>query len=127
MLTPRRQLRRENARAYRPGEVAEVWLHPSDAGSRHIVDGAEVEVRSVAGRLRLPARVTERVRPGAASIPHGYGDVNVNRLVDCSDLDPLSGMPRMSGTEVEVEPVAAPPPGSADQASRGTISAYRSR
>ena len=102
VLTPRRQLRRENGRAYREGEVMDAWMHPDDAAARGIVDGQTVDVRSLAGALRVPVRVTDRVRQGALSLPHGYGDRNVNHLISASDLDALSGMPRMSGTVVEV-------------------------
>jgi anaerobic selenocysteine-containing dehydrogenase len=104
LLTPRRQLRRENARAYRSGDVMEAWLNPADAESRGVIDGSRVVVSSPVGSLEVPVKVTDRIRPGAVSIPHGYGDANVNRLVSGDDLDAVSGMPRMSGTVVDVVP-----------------------
>ena len=44
--------------------------------------------------------------PGAVSISHGWADTNVNRLISSDDLDPLTGMPRSSGTAVSLERVA---------------------
>ena len=39
-------------------------------------------------------------------IPHGWGTANVNTLVDSTDLDPLTGMPVLSGTELRIRVVA---------------------
>jgi anaerobic selenocysteine-containing dehydrogenase len=102
LLTPRRQLRRENARAYRDGELMEAWLHPDDAADRAIANGDEITVESATGSLRVPVLVTDRIRPGVISLPHGYSESNVNNLVSGDDVDALSGMPRMSGTRVHV-------------------------
>ncbi len=101
-LAPRRQLRRENSRAYREGERMEALLHPADAGQRGIVDGASVLVTSTVGSLEIPVRVTDHVSRGTVSIPHGYGEANVNRLVSADALDEHTGMPFMSGTVVDV-------------------------
>lgn len=102
VLIPRRQLRRENAHAYRSGETADVWIHPRDAHVRSVIEGALVEVRSSVGRVFVTARVTDAITSGCVSLPHGYAETNVNRLISSADLDSLSGMPRLSGTIVEV-------------------------
>ncbi len=102
VLTPRRQLRRENTRAYRDGERMEAWLNPVDAARRGLNDGDMVVVRSSTGQLTVAARVTSDVVAGAVAIPHGWGESNVNRLIDADTLDSLTGMPRLSGTPVEV-------------------------
>jgi len=39
------------------------------------------------------------------SISHGWVDGNVNLLISSRDLDPLTGMPRSSGTAVSLRPV----------------------
>jgi hypothetical protein len=52
--------------------------------------------------LLLPVCVTEATRAGSVSIAHGWADCNVNVLISSRVLDPLTGMPRMSGTAVSV-------------------------
>ena len=74
VLIPRRQLRRENAHAYRSGETADVWIHPRDAYVRSVIEGARVEVRSSVGRVFVTARVTDAITPGCVSLPHGYAE-----------------------------------------------------
>ncbi|MCU1343862.1 MAG: molybdopterin oxidoreductase [Acidimicrobiia bacterium] len=108
VLIPRRQNRKMNARLFRvDGERPELLLHPSDAALAGVIDGAMVDVSSNTGTLRLVARVTDTIGAGAASIPHGWIDTNVNELISASDLDLLSGMPRLSGTAISVRPVPA--------------------
>jgi anaerobic selenocysteine-containing dehydrogenase len=107
VLTPRRQPKRFNGRTIRDGDDPEALLHPHDAAAANVVDGELVEVSSNAGSLRLRARVTDATSAGTVSIPHGWADCNVNVLVSSRVLDPLTGMPRFSGTAVSVRPVTA--------------------
>ena len=104
VLVPRRLPKRFNGRPLTSDDHAEVLVHPDDARAAGIVDGALVEVTSATGSLTLPARLSESLRPGALSINHGWTDANVNVLVSSRDLDPLTGMPRMSGTAVSLRP-----------------------
>ena len=53
----------------------------------------------------MAARVTETMRPGVVSISHGWAEANVNLLISSRDLDPLTGMPRSSGTAVSLHRV----------------------
>jgi anaerobic selenocysteine-containing dehydrogenase len=106
VLTPRRQPKRFNGRTIREGDHAEALLHPKDAAAWQITDGDLVDVSSSVGSLRLRARVTDATSVGTVSIPHGWADCNVNVLVSSRLLDPLTGMPRSSGTAVSVRPVA---------------------
>jgi anaerobic selenocysteine-containing dehydrogenase len=106
VLTPRRQPHRINGTRIRDGDQPEVLLHPKDAAAAGVVDGELVEVVSATGSLQLHARVTDAIRPGAASIPHGWPDHNVNVLISGRDIDPLTGMPRQSGMAIEVHPVS---------------------
>ncbi len=106
-LIPRRQLRRENAREFRPGETAQLLINPIDAATLHINDGDQVTVSGSPAThdpstLTVHARVTDRIVPGAVSIPHGYATTNVNNLIDAQIIDPLSGMPHLSGSNVYV-------------------------
>lgn len=49
-----------------------VELCAADAADRHIADGDEVTVVNDRASLRLPARITERLRPGVVAIPFGW-------------------------------------------------------
>ncbi|MEU6810764.1 molybdopterin oxidoreductase family protein [Streptomyces sp. NPDC046831] len=95
-------------------------IHPDDAGRLGIRDGAAVRVKGAGGEVTAPAEVTDGVRPGVVSLPHGWGHdrpgtrlrhaaadpgVNVNQLLDGSLLDPLSGNAVLNGVPVELSPV----------------------
>lgn len=106
VLTPRRPTKRMNNQQYRPGEPLEAWVHPDDADRAGLADGQVVEVISGTGSIRLPARVTTAIAPGAVSLQHGWDGCNVNALIDAHALDGLTGMAHLSGTPVELRPVA---------------------
>lgn len=50
-----------------------VEIHPRTAEERGIRDGDLVRVRSRAGELTLPARLTATIRPDCVAVPHGFG------------------------------------------------------
>ncbi|WP_073948991.1 molybdopterin oxidoreductase family protein [Streptomyces kebangsaanensis] len=92
-------------------------IHPEDAVRLGVRDGAPVRVKGAGGEVTVPAEVTDRIRPGVVSLPHGWGHdrpgtrlthasttpgVNVNQLLDGSRLDPLSGNAVLNGFPVEV-------------------------
>jgi anaerobic selenocysteine-containing dehydrogenase len=94
-----------------------VHVNPADAERLGITDGADVRVRSAAGEVMLPAEVTDAIRQGVVSIPHGWGhDVdgvematasrhagaNSNRLARSDMFDPLSGNAVLNGIPVEI-------------------------
>jgi len=96
-------------------------IHPDDAATSGIADGADVTVTSSAGAVVALAEVTDEVAPGTVSLPHGWGHgvdgtrgrvaattsgVNSNVLTDVAVLDPLSGNARLNGIPVTV--AAAP-------------------
>jgi anaerobic selenocysteine-containing dehydrogenase len=105
-LAPRRQTRRMNGLEFRAGDAPDAVMHPSDAAPGHIADGDWVELTTATGSLRLRAKVTDGIAKGTVSVPHGWGQTNVNVLVDSDDLDPLTGMPVLSGTAVEIRRIA---------------------
>lgn len=51
----------------------DLWLHPEPAARLGIATGDVVEVASRAGTVRLPARVTEEIRPDCVFMLHGFG------------------------------------------------------
>ncbi|MET9684411.1 molybdopterin oxidoreductase family protein [Streptomyces coeruleorubidus] len=98
-------------------------IHPEDAERLGVRDGAQVRVKGAGGEVTAPAEVTDDVRRGVVSLPHGWGHdrpgtrlshaatdpgVNVNQLLDGRLLDPLSGNAVLNGVPVEVAPETAP-------------------
>ena len=92
-------------------------VHPDDAASLGLVDGAAATITSRVGSVNAPVEVTESIRPGVVSLPHGWGHdvpgtqmrvaaehagVNSNVLSDDKALDPLSGTSVLNGIPVEV-------------------------
>ncbi|EGV31372.1 Nitrate reductase [Thiorhodococcus drewsii AZ1] len=83
-----------------------IEIHPEDAGTRGIQDGAWVSVRSPRGAVRFVARVTDRVKPGVVHCAHGWNHANVNELIDDRYLDPISGFPPFKSSLCEVASVS---------------------
>jgi len=96
-------------------------LNPADAARLGLVDGGIAVVRSRAGEIEVPVEITDAIRPGVVSIPHGWGHdvdgtrgdvarahagVNSNLLSDDQLLDALSGTAALNGIPVEIEPAA---------------------
>jgi anaerobic selenocysteine-containing dehydrogenase len=48
-------------------------VHPDDARPRGLENGATARVRSSAGSLEVPVEVSDEMRPGVVSLPHGWG------------------------------------------------------
>jgi anaerobic dimethyl sulfoxide reductase subunit A len=75
LLTPKSRARTHSIHSNQPvlGRVDrdDVWLHPTDAHTRGIRDGDLVRVFNDRGALVLPARVTDRIAPGAVAIKEG--------------------------------------------------------
>jgi anaerobic selenocysteine-containing dehydrogenase len=123
VLIGRRQLRSNNSWMHNslrlvkgPAECV-ILLHPKDAAARGVRDGDRVVVRSRVGSIELPAAVTEDLRPGVVSLPHGWGharpDValrvaaahagaSLNDLTDEQSVDALSGNASFTGVAVTV-------------------------
>jgi predicted molibdopterin-dependent oxidoreductase YjgC len=68
--------------------------------------GDTVTVSSRQGRLSAEVEVTDAIRSGVVSLPHGATAPDVNLLTSSDDTDPLTGMPVLSGFAVLVEPLA---------------------
>jgi anaerobic selenocysteine-containing dehydrogenase len=92
-------------------------MHPSDAAARGVENGSQVTVTSRVGTVTLPVDVTDGIRPGVVSIPHGFGQdmpgvqldvatayagVNTNILTDEQFRDELSGNIALNGVPVTV-------------------------
>jgi anaerobic selenocysteine-containing dehydrogenase len=94
-------------------------VHPDDAAKSGVSDGAPVRVRSATGEVVVPVEITDAIRPGVVSIPHGWGHdrdgarlsvaadhagVNTNILASAAVVDPLSGNAILNGIPVTLEP-----------------------
>jgi anaerobic selenocysteine-containing dehydrogenase len=125
MLIGRRHLSSNNSWMHnleplvRGGNRCTVQVHPADATRLGLVDGGLASVHSKAGKIEVPVEVTDEVREGVVSIPHGWGHdvggtqtlvatahagVNSNLVADETLLDALSGTAVLNGIPVELAP-----------------------
>jgi anaerobic selenocysteine-containing dehydrogenase len=100
---PRRQRRKLNASLSFLGSPADIILHPDDAAANGIVHGQDVRVQTDSGEIVLIANVSDTIRRGVASIPHGHETANVNLLTSIDHVDRLTGMVRYSGIPIRLE------------------------
>ncbi len=128
VLIGRRQLRSNNSwqhniRTLMKGkERCLLQVHPADAARLGIGDSDMIRVTSATGSIVVPVEITDRVMPGVASLPHGWGHdlpgvrlevarerpgANVNALATATHVDPLSGNPHLNGIAVDLVPVRA--------------------
>lgn len=77
-------------------------IHPVTAKKYNIIDGELMGVESPRGMIKIKAHVTEDIRPGAVSIPHGWAGSNVNVLLDAMVRDKVSGYITMRGNAVRL-------------------------
>lgn len=82
-------------------------IHPVTAKKYDIIDGEMMGVETPRGRIKIRAKVTDEMRPGAVSIPHGWAQANVNLLLDSRVRDKVSGYITMRGNAcrlVKIDP-----------------------
>jgi anaerobic selenocysteine-containing dehydrogenase len=92
-------------------------VHPDDAHRLGLANGSVARVTSRVGQVDAAVEVTDSVRPGVVSLPHGWGHgqpgtqlrvaaeragVNSNVLSDHEALDPLSGTSVLNGIPVDI-------------------------
>ncbi|MFD9223169.1 molybdopterin oxidoreductase family protein [Streptomyces sp. NPDC060064] len=125
VLVGRRHLRSNNSWMHNVATLnggsnrCTLQIHPIDAARLGLEDGAPVRIGADGGELEAPVEITDTVRTGVVSLPHGWGHdrpgtrmsvaaarpgVNVNQLLDGSRLDPLSGTAVLNGFPVELSP-----------------------
>jgi anaerobic selenocysteine-containing dehydrogenase len=93
-------------------------MNPLDAEHRGLVDGDAAVIDSRVGSVEAVVEVTDALRPGVVSLPHGWGhDVegtragvarsqagaNSNVLTDDVEIEKLSGTAILNGIPVRVE------------------------
>ncbi|MFK0254560.1 molybdopterin-dependent oxidoreductase [Streptomyces sp. NPDC090445] len=95
-------------------------VNPLDAERLGLTDGGRALITADGGSLDVPVEVTDTVRTGVVSLPHGWGHdrdgarltvaaaapgANVNQLLDGTLLDPLSGTAVLNGFPVNLTPL----------------------
>ena len=79
VLVGRRHLRSNNSWMHNVNvlvkgkERCTLQVHPDDAANLGLADGATAEVASRVGKLVAPVEITDAIRPGVVSLPHGWG------------------------------------------------------
>jgi formate dehydrogenase len=94
-----------------------IELNRADGKTFGVNDGETVIVSSATASLTAKVKLSEDIRCGVAIMEHGWGyrtfdpktgegtyngGVNRNRLVSNTDVDPLSRVPRLNGTRVNI-------------------------
>lgn len=128
LLIGRRDLRSNNSWMHNVNVLVKgkprctVQVHPDDAATLGLVDGAPAVVASRVGQVTVPVELFEGIRPGVVSLPHGWGHgvpgtrmriaaehagVNSNVLTDDEAIDPLTGTSVLNGIPVSISSSAA--------------------
>lgn len=100
-------------------------MNPHDAEVRQIMDGQYVRIRSRTGSIDVPVELSDEMREGVVSLPHGWGHddeevpgqqrakaragVNYNLLADETLLDVPSCNANLNHIPVEVTPLERHP------------------
>jgi len=124
VLVGRRQLRDNNSWMHNSRRLVKgparctLLVHPDDAASRRLADGDCARLQSAAGTIVVPVEISDAMRPGVVSLPHGWGHdrdgtrlsvarqhagVSVNDVTSEWNLDTLSGNAGFNGLAVTVE------------------------
>jgi anaerobic selenocysteine-containing dehydrogenase len=127
VLVSRRHLRSNNSWLHNVSALMKgrdrctLLMHPDDAARSGVAHGDTVSVSSSAGQIQVPVEVTDAIKPGVVSMPHGWGHgkpgtrlgvangspgVNTNILSPPTFLDEPSGNGALNGIPVAVAPVA---------------------
>ena len=123
-LVGRRSLRSNNSwlhnsrRLMKGSDRCTALLHPDDAARRGLSSGQTVRVSSATGSIEVPLELSDEMRPGVVSVPHGFGHghanvgwrtaashpgASVNDITDPTIVDRLSGNAAFNDVPVRVE------------------------
>ena len=125
VLVSRRHLRSNNSWMHNVSvlvkgkERCTLLVHPTDAARHDIENGALVTVTSEVGSIDVVAEVSDEMKPGVVSLPHGWGHdkpgtrlsvarehagVNSNVLAPGDFVDVISGNAAVNGIPVTIRP-----------------------
>ncbi|MBI3769886.1 MAG: molybdopterin-dependent oxidoreductase [Deltaproteobacteria bacterium] len=128
VLIGRRELRSNNSwmhnvPALMSGrERCVLYVHPEDASRYQVRDGEMAILESRVHRGEVRVAVTDEMRPGVVSLPHGWGHadsapwqkvagghpgVSANDWVDDAIVEPIIGQSILNGVPVQLGPCAA--------------------
>jgi len=123
LLIGRRQLRSNNSWMHNSHRLVKgkprctLLIHPHDATRRGLADGDVVRLKSKAAAVTVAIEVTDTMRPGVVSLPHGWGHsragtqltvahqhpgASMNDVTSEFDIDTLSGTAAFNGGAVSV-------------------------
>ncbi|OBJ19477.1 molybdopterin-dependent oxidoreductase [Mycobacterium colombiense] len=63
-------------------------IHPDDAARCGVTDNDIVTVKSEAGEIKVPIEVTESIKPGVVSMPHGWGHAKPGTRMSVANSSP---------------------------------------
>jgi len=128
VLIGRRHIRSNNSWMHNLEKLAKgpsrctLLINPDDAKSRGLTNGQVAEITSAAGAVNAEVEVSDEVRIGVVSLPHGYGTPttrshmtvagqmqpgpNSNDLTDENAIDKPSGNAILNGIPVRIQAVA---------------------
>jgi anaerobic selenocysteine-containing dehydrogenase len=125
VLVSRRHLRSNNSWMHNVSSLVTgkdrctLLVHPDDARAAGLVHGQAARITSRAGSIVAPVEVSDEMRPGVVSLPHGWGHdkpgtrtevasehagVCNNVLAPGELVDVLSGNAIVNGIPVSVSP-----------------------
>lgn len=94
-------------------------INSEDALQLNLTDKQIVKVVSLVGQVEIPIKITNSIKKGVLSIPHGFGHhrkgiklnlaqqnagVSINDLTNDKQIDALTGNADFSGTKVQIIP-----------------------
>ena len=125
VLVSRRDLRSNNSWMHNVPVLVKgkprctLHIHPEDAARFGLEEGGVALVSSTSGRIEVPVEITDAIRTGVVSLPHGWGHdrpgtrnavarehagVNSNILSPGTFVDTISGNAAVNGIPVTVAP-----------------------
>lgn len=128
LLIGRRSLRSNNSWMHNVPQLVAgkercvLFVHPRDAERVGAVEGGAVVLESRVHRGPVTVHVTDEVRPGVVSLPHGYGQgalgrwqkvaaalpgVSANDWVDDGEVEAVAGQSILNGVSVRLYPATA--------------------
>ncbi|MCV7118450.1 molybdopterin-dependent oxidoreductase [Mycobacterium nebraskense] len=123
VLVSRRHLRSNNTWLHnvpalmKGKERCTLLIHPDDAARCGVADDDVVTVKSAAGEIKVPVEITDAIKPGVVSMPHGWGHgkpgtrmavansspgANTNVLSPPTFIDEPSGNGALNGIPVTI-------------------------
>jgi anaerobic selenocysteine-containing dehydrogenase len=98
-----------------------LFIHPTDAARHDVAEGARIVLESRVHRGEVTIHVTDEVREGVVSLPHGFGHraigawqavagehagVSANDWVDDGEVEAIAGQSILNGVPVRLQRVS---------------------